>query len=180
VLANNSPRAALNIIDTLGQGAGMLMAMETNKRREILRRPIMFMQLMRVVQTAAVGREVGATEILAKMGLSDPYASPSRTEIWRDPNEVQAEQDALMAQLQDYVDQQMAASEQQSLAQDQQMAQSQSAAGPQGGGDASQQAPMMPEPGTEPGSGKLPPANKGAPMSGAANGSQEAMMASGG
>ncbi len=164
-LASNSPRAALNIIDTLATAAGMIGAISDKERKAILRSPIMFANLMKMIQTASVGREIGAAEILSRFGFDDPYASPTSTEIWRDPNEVQAENDMAEQEVMAMMEQQVAAQEQEKLAQ--------AAPLPQAtlqGGEGAEEMP----PDQKPGAAKRGGGSQ--PMSGAANGGSEGAM----
>jgi hypothetical protein len=91
-LATNSPRAALNIIDTLATASGMILNMPTGQRKHILRSPVMFANLMKMVQTASVAREIGAVEVLSKMGIEDPYSTNDPTKIWSDNQNVSSDQ----------------------------------------------------------------------------------------
>lgn len=179
-LANNSPRAALNIIDTLATAAGMIGALPDSQRREILRRPIMFANMMKMIQTASVGREIGAVEILNRMGIQDPYASPSSEQIWRDPNDVQAENDAMEQQISQFIQGQMAQQQQSQLDQQAADAQNQGTEPPADDGAQQEAAPMPPA--QQPGAGKVK-GNKAAPASAAPNGggaTQALMSAMGG
>ncbi|UOF79071.1 hypothetical protein [Caudoviricetes sp.] len=102
-LAKNSPRAALNIIDTLAAMSGMLMSMEDVARRQLLRSPMLMAKMLKNMQTASVQREVGAVEAVARSGvihMDDPYSSPDPTRIWEDPSVVEKDvQEQMMEQL---------------------------------------------------------------------------------
>jgi hypothetical protein len=103
-LAKNSPRAALNIIETLSAMGGMLLAMPDLERRQLLRSPMLLGKALKNMQTASVQREVGAVEALSRGGLihmDDPYASPDPTRIWEDPGVVEKDlHEQMMQQLQ--------------------------------------------------------------------------------
>jgi hypothetical protein len=170
-LANNSPRASLNIIDTLATAAGMIGALPDEQRRAILRHPVMFANMMQMIQTASIGREIGAVEILKQMGINDPYKSPSSDQIWRDPNQVQAENDQVSNFIMDMMNKQSMQQDQQRLDQEAQMAQNQQGTmqEPEQGGEAQMPPDQMPGAG-----GKA--SKSSAPGSGAANGAMASVM----
>ena len=119
-LADNSPRAAYNILSTLSKTAAMLVSMGEGERRAILRSPMLLANLMKTVQVAAVRREVGTVETLNRMGFGpdmDPYKSADPHRIWDDPVQVKQEQEAAMMELVSQMQQQYLAEKQ---AQDQQ------------------------------------------------------------
>jgi len=99
-LADNSPRAALNIIETLTQTAAMFNTMGDRQRLHVVRSPLLFANMMNMLQTAAVQREVGTVETLTRMGMmanNDPYTSVDPRRIWEDPVAVAEDQKAQMA-----------------------------------------------------------------------------------
>lgn len=134
-LGDQSPRAALNIIEALTSAARMLLDMGEAERHALLRTPSLMSNLIKSVQTASVNREVGATEVLNKLGVNgkqDPYKTLDPKRIWDNPEDVAKDQAAqmmqLMAQLQ--AQQQQAAADQQA-----QSMQLQSMAAPPPGAD---------------------------------------------
>lgn len=102
-LAKNSPRAALNIIETLTAMAGMLLSMGDIERKQLMRSPMLLAKALKNMQTASIQREVGAVEVIARNGvihMQDPFASPDPTRIWEDPAVVEKDiQQQMMDQL---------------------------------------------------------------------------------
>lgn len=102
-LAKNSPRSALNIIETLSAAAGMLLSMDDFERRQLIRSPMLLGKALKNMQSASVQREVGAVEAIARGGvihMDDPYASPDPTRIWEDPSMVEQDiQQQMMEQI---------------------------------------------------------------------------------
>jgi len=118
-LAGQSPRAALNIIEALSSASKLLLDMGESERRALLRTPSLLTNLVKTVQAASINREVGATEVLSKLGVSgknDPYRTMDPKRIWDNPEDIARDQMDqmmnLMAQLQ---------AQQQAKQQDQQM-----------------------------------------------------------
>lgn len=165
-LAENSPRAALNIIETLIEASGYIQGLATEERRHMLRSPLLFANLMKIIQTASVRREVGTVEALSKMGIGglntkDPYTSIDPYRIWDDQQQVQQDKadqmDMMMQQLK----------QQQMMQQQNQIDQASQAQGAQDmaaqGGDGQQQGgpPSGPAPASSRGNG-MPPNSGGA------------------
>lgn len=151
-LADNSPRAAINIINTLTAAAGMLLATPAAQRIQIVRSPVLLSKFLSNMQKASVAQEVGVVEVLSRSGIyheEDPYSSPDPKRIWEDPVKVQTEIDEQVQMVMRQIEAQqqaMMAQEQQEAqrAQAQQQAMNQPPQKGQGDGGGAQ-APQQPQ-----------------------------------
>jgi hypothetical protein len=124
-LADNSPRAALNIIETLAAASAMMSNWPERQRREVLRSPMLIASLVDMIQAASIQREVGAVEALSKVGIThmgDPYRPVHPERIWEDPVKVQEDIDAQVAQVAAMMEAEAAAEEQARVAKEQEAA----------------------------------------------------------
>ncbi len=101
-LAKNSPRATMNISESLVMTSAYLHNMSDASLKELLRNPFLFKELMKAVMTASVNREIGTVEVLNKFGIGadkDQYSSPDASRIWEDPEVVQRDNEYQMQEL---------------------------------------------------------------------------------
>lgn len=150
-LADNSPRAALNIIETLAAASAMMSGWTPETRYQVLRSPMHMAQLIDMIQSASIQREVGAVEALSKAGLThmnDPYRAVDPKRIWEDPVAVQQDIDRQVEEMVAMLAAEQAQKEQAEMAQEQQevaaaQAQNQAAAEGGGGTGAPMSGPVM-------------------------------------